>query len=117
LLVSWLIRKSKFGTGLIAIREDEDKAATVGIDTPVYKSLGFAASAVFLGMAGGVYGYYLTFIDPSGMFDIVLSVQLVLAEAGGWDPRGTSPANVDELPQPSWEDGDSGREGSVRSSR
>jgi ABC-type branched-subunit amino acid transport system ATPase component/ABC-type branched-subunit amino acid transport system permease subunit len=87
LLVSWRIRKTKFGTGLIAIREDEDKAAAAGIDTPVYKALGFAASAVFLGMAGGVYGYYLTFIDPSGMFDIILSVQIVLAVVLGG--RGT----------------------------
>jgi ABC-type branched-subunit amino acid transport system ATPase component/ABC-type branched-subunit amino acid transport system permease subunit len=87
LLVSWRIRKTKFGTGLIAIREDEDKAATVGVDTPVYKALGFAASAVFLGMAGGIYGYYLTFIDPSGMFDIILSVQIVLAVVLGG--RGT----------------------------
>jgi ABC-type branched-subunit amino acid transport system ATPase component/ABC-type branched-subunit amino acid transport system permease subunit len=86
-LVSWRIRKTKFGTGLVAIREDEDKAATVGIDTPVYKSLGFAASAVFLGMAGGVYAYYLTFLDPSGMFDIILSVQIVLAVIIGG--RGT----------------------------
>jgi len=87
LLLSWRIRKTKFGTGLIAIREDEDKAATVGVNTPVYKSLGFAASAVFLGMAGGVYGYYLTFIDPTGMFNIILSVQIVLAVILGG--RGT----------------------------
>ena len=65
--------------GLIAIREDEDKAATIGINTPVYKILGFVASAVFLGMAGGVYGYYIAFIDPAGMFNIVLSVQIILA--------------------------------------
>ena len=49
--------------------------------------LAFVASAVFLGMAGGIYGYYLTFIDPSGMFDIVLSVQIVLAVILGG--RGT----------------------------
>jgi ABC-type branched-subunit amino acid transport system ATPase component/ABC-type branched-subunit amino acid transport system permease subunit len=78
-LTSVWIRRTKFGTGLIAIREDEDKAATVGVDTPVYKVLAFVSSAVFLGMAGGIYGYYLTFIDPNGMFDIVLSVQIVLA--------------------------------------
>ena len=87
LLTSVWIRRTKFGTGLIAIREDEDKAATVGVDTPVYKVLAFVASAVFLGMAGGIYGYYLTFIDPSGMFDIVLSVQIVLAVILGG--RGT----------------------------
>ncbi|MFL5871110.1 MAG: ABC transporter permease subunit [Solirubrobacterales bacterium] len=87
ILTSVWIRRTKFGTGLIAIREDEDKAATVGVDTPVYKVLAFVASAVFLGMAGGIYGYYLTFLDPSGMFDIVLSVQIVLAVILGG--RGT----------------------------
>jgi branched-chain amino acid transport system ATP-binding protein/branched-chain amino acid transport system permease protein len=79
LALSWWIRRTKIGTGLMAIRDDEDKAATIGIDTPVYKIIGFVASAVFLGMAGGIYGYYLGFIDPTGMFDIVLSVQIVLA--------------------------------------
>ena len=87
LLLSWWIRRTKIGTGLLAIREDEDKAATIGINTPVYKIIGFVASAVFLGMAGGVYGYYLAFIDPSGMFDIVISVQIILAVVLGG--RGT----------------------------
>jgi branched-chain amino acid transport system permease protein len=79
LVTSWAIRRRKFGMGLVAIREDEDKAATVGINTPVYKILGFVASAVFVGMGGAVYGYYLTFIDPSGMFNILLSVQIILS--------------------------------------
>jgi ABC-type branched-subunit amino acid transport system ATPase component/ABC-type branched-subunit amino acid transport system permease subunit len=87
LLLSWWIRRTKLGTGLLAIREDEDKAATVGIDTPVYKIIGFMASAVFLGMAGGVYGYYIAFIDPIAMFDIVISVQIILAVILGG--RGT----------------------------
>jgi ABC-type branched-subunit amino acid transport system ATPase component/ABC-type branched-subunit amino acid transport system permease subunit len=78
-LTSWWIRRSKLGMGLIAMREDEDKAATVGISTPTYKILGFVASAVWLSMAGGVYAYYLNFIDPRGMFDIVISVQIVLS--------------------------------------
>ena len=71
LLMCWRIRRTKFGMGLIAMREDEDKAATVGVDTPIYKLLGFVASAVFVGMAGAVYGYYLAFIDPIGMFNIL----------------------------------------------
>jgi ABC-type branched-subunit amino acid transport system ATPase component/ABC-type branched-subunit amino acid transport system permease subunit len=79
LLVSWWIRRNKFGMGLIAIREDEDKAATVGVSTPTYKILAFVASAVFVGMAGGVYGYYISFIDPLGMFNILLSVQIILS--------------------------------------
>ena len=83
---SW-IRRTKFGMGLIAIREDESKAASVGVNTPIYKVLGFVASAVWIGAAGGVYAYYLTFIDPRGMFDIVVSVQVVLAVLLGG--RGT----------------------------
>jgi ABC-type branched-subunit amino acid transport system ATPase component/ABC-type branched-subunit amino acid transport system permease subunit len=79
MLMSWWIRRNKFGMGLIAIREDEDKAATVGVNTRIYKILAFAASAVFVGMAGGVYGYYLAFIDPIGMFNILLSVQIILS--------------------------------------
>jgi ABC-type branched-subunit amino acid transport system ATPase component len=79
LLMSWWIRRNKFGMGLIAIREDEDKAATVGVSTPTYKILAFAASAVFVGMAGGIYGYHIAFIDPLGMFNILLSVQIILS--------------------------------------
>ena len=79
LLSSWWIRRNKFGMGLIAIREDEDKAATVGVSTPTYKILAFASSAVFVGMAGGIYGYYIAFIDPLGMFNILLSVQIILS--------------------------------------
>jgi branched-chain amino acid transport system ATP-binding protein/branched-chain amino acid transport system permease protein len=87
LLLSWRIRRTKFGMGLVAMREDEDKAATVGVDTPVYKLLGFVASAVFVGMAGAVYGYYLAFVDPLGMFNILLSVQILLSMLLGG--RGT----------------------------
>ena len=87
LLMSWRIRRTKFGMGLVAMREDEDKAATVGVATPVYKLLGFVASAVFVGMAGAVYGYYLAFIDPIGMFNILLSVQILLSMLLGG--RGT----------------------------
>jgi branched-chain amino acid transport system permease protein len=87
LLLSWRIRRTKFGMGLIAMREDQDKATTVGINTPVYKLLGFVASAVFVGMAGAIYGYYLAFVDPLGMFNILLSVQILLSMLLGG--RGT----------------------------
>lgn len=79
LLMTWWIRRTKLGMGLIAIREDETKAATIGINLPVEKVIAFAASTVFVGMAGAVYGYYLTFIDPRGMFSILISVQIVLS--------------------------------------
>ncbi|WP_405059434.1 branched-chain amino acid ABC transporter ATP-binding protein/permease [Kribbella sp. NBC_01505] len=73
------IRRSKFGLGLVAIRDDEDKAAGIGVPTPIYKSLAFMASAVLVGVAGAIYGYYVSFLTVSTMFDIVLSLQVVLA--------------------------------------
>jgi len=79
LLMAWRIRRTKFGVGLIAMREDEDKAGAVGVNTPTYKMLAFVCSAVFVGMAGAVYGYYLTFVDPLGMLGLLLSVQIILA--------------------------------------
>ncbi|HET7143005.1 MAG TPA: branched-chain amino acid ABC transporter permease, partial [Anaerolineales bacterium] len=45
IFVSWRIRQSKFGMGLIAIREDEGKAESVGIDTMMYKVLAFGISS------------------------------------------------------------------------
>jgi ABC-type branched-subunit amino acid transport system ATPase component/ABC-type branched-subunit amino acid transport system permease subunit len=86
-LMSWWIRRTKFGTGLVAIREDEDKAGAVGVNTAVYKVLAFVASAVMIGVAGGVYAYYITFVDYRGMFNIQNSVLLVLAALLGG--RGT----------------------------
>src|SRR6266536_2091413 len=85
-LAAW-IRRSKLGAGLLAIREDEGKAAAIGIRTPAYKLIGFVVSAVLIGIAGGIDGYFLTFIDPRGMFDILISVQIVLAAMLGG--RGT----------------------------
>jgi len=85
-LAAW-IRRSKLGAGLLAIREDEGKAAAIGIRTPAYKLIGFVVSAVLIGIAGGIDGYFLTFIDPRGMFDILISVQIVLAALLGG--RGT----------------------------
>jgi ABC-type branched-subunit amino acid transport system ATPase component/ABC-type branched-subunit amino acid transport system permease subunit len=90
-LFSMWIRRSKLGAGLIAIREDERKAAAIGIHVVRYKVLSFVASAIFLGVAGGIYAYYLSFIDPRGMFDILASVSIVLAVLVGgkgtiWGP-------------------------------
>jgi len=87
LLMTWAIRRTKFGMGLIAIREDEGKAGTIGVNAPVYKLLAFGASALFVGMAGSVYGYYLSFVDPIGMFSIITSALIVLSVILGG--RGT----------------------------
>lgn len=87
IFVSWRIRQSKFGLGLIAIREDEGKAEAVGINTMLYKVLAFGISAYFMGVAGGIYSYFFTYIDPQFIFDVFTGVTMVLiAILGG---RGT----------------------------
>jgi branched-chain amino acid transport system permease protein len=86
-LFSAWIRRTKFGTGLVAIREDEGKAAAIGVDTTRFKILAYAASAFFIGIAGGVYAYFLTFLNPVGSFAILGSVMIVLSALVGG--RGT----------------------------
>ncbi|MBM2614482.1 branched-chain amino acid ABC transporter ATP-binding protein/permease [Actinoplanes sp. LDG1-06] len=78
LFSAWIAR-TKFGTGLIAIREDEGKAASIGVNTTVFKILAYAASSFFIGAAGGVYAYYQTFLNPVGAFAILGSVLIVLS--------------------------------------
>ncbi|MFD0855287.1 branched-chain amino acid ABC transporter permease, partial [Actinomadura adrarensis] len=83
---AWL-RRTKFGAGLVAIREDEGKAASIGVNTTRFKIVAYALSAFPIGAAGSVYAYYLTFINPVGSFAILGSVTIVLAALAGG--RGT----------------------------
>ena len=75
---SYRIKHSKFGLGLRAISKDEIKAESAGIDTRFYKVLAFAISAFFVGMAGAVWGEYLTYIRPNIFLVILISVNMVL---------------------------------------
>jgi branched-chain amino acid transport system permease protein len=82
LAVFWLSR-SRFGLGLIAIRENEEGAAVMGVNTTLYKVLAFMLSAAFTAAAGGIYAYYITFIDPAGVFDVVLNVKMIIMAVFG----------------------------------
>lgn len=55
---------SRFGLAINAIRDDEDKAEAMGIRTTRYKTVSWAVSAFFLGLAGGPVGLLIGFIDP-----------------------------------------------------
>ncbi|HEV7564410.1 MAG TPA: branched-chain amino acid ABC transporter permease [Microbacteriaceae bacterium] len=78
ILVSWAIRRSSFGLGLLAIRDDEDKAQSVGVPTAFYKLAAFALSAGLVAMIGGVYGYYVTYVYPQFAVDPLISIAIVL---------------------------------------
>jgi len=82
LTIFWLSR-SRFGLGLIAIRENEEGAAVLGVNTTLYKILAFMLSAAFTALAGGIYAYYITFIDPAGVFDIALNVKMIIMAVFG----------------------------------
>jgi branched-chain amino acid transport system permease protein len=76
--ISWWIRRSKFGLGLLAIRDDEDKALAVGVPTGTYKLVAFVVSAALVGMIAGVWGYYQGYIYPAFAFDPLVSISMVL---------------------------------------
>lgn len=75
---AFLVGRSRFGAGLRAIKEDEEVAQTMAIDSARLKIGAFALSALFTGMAGGIYAYYLAYIHPDIVFDINISILIVL---------------------------------------
>lgn len=80
--IFWLTR-SRFGFGLIAIREDEEGAAVMGVNTTLYKVLAFALSGFFSALAGGIHAYWITFLDPASAFDIGLNVKMIIMAVFG----------------------------------
>jgi branched-chain amino acid transport system permease protein len=78
LLVWWLIDRSRFGMGLKAIREDEDKAQALGVPTFAYKLVIFVISAFFTGLAGGMYALWFGSLDPIFQFSILVGSYMVL---------------------------------------
>jgi branched-chain amino acid transport system permease protein len=78
LLSAW-IRGSRFGLGLLAIRDDEDKAAGVGVDTWRYKFAAYVISAVPCGIAGALAGYFFSYIYPQTVFDPLVDLAIVVS--------------------------------------
>ena len=79
----WAISRSRFGYGLIAIRENEDAAAVMGINTTLYKVLAFTLSGFFSALAGGIQAYWITFLDPASAFDIILNIKMIIMAVFG----------------------------------
>ncbi|MFQ5711240.1 MAG: branched-chain amino acid ABC transporter permease [Candidatus Geothermarchaeales archaeon] len=63
-LMEYKLVKSKVGIMFRSIREDEEAAKSLGIDTVRYKLMGFVISGFFAGMMGGVYAHYLVVLIP-----------------------------------------------------
>ncbi|MFI7633596.1 branched-chain amino acid ABC transporter permease [Nonomuraea sp. NPDC049400] len=78
LLSWWYVSRSRFGAGLRAIREDEDKAESLGVPTGAYKVTAFALSALFVSLAGGLYALWFGSLDPIFVFSILIGSYMVL---------------------------------------
>lgn len=78
LLVSWLIRKNKIGFYLMAIRERDDAAKAIGINTVSTRIWAMVISAMLTSAIGTFYAMYLTFIEPDAAFSLGLSIQIAM---------------------------------------
>ncbi len=84
LYLSYFVKVSKFGLGLLAIGQNEDAAAVLGVPTPRYKALLYAVSAFLPAIAGGLYFFKGAFIQPADAFDLQLSTEaIVITMLGG----------------------------------
>jgi branched-chain amino acid transport system permease protein len=82
-LTVWWLTRSRFGFGLIAIRENEEGAVVMGVDTTRYKVIAFVLAGVFSALAGGIHAYWITFLDPESAFDITLNVKMIIMAVFG----------------------------------
>jgi branched-chain amino acid transport system permease protein len=91
--VTWLVSRSKFGFGVQAIRENEDAAASMGVDTTRYKLQAFVLAAIITGLAGALQAYLRSGVSPEddGVFQTRFNLlPLIVALVGGagtvWGP-------------------------------
>jgi branched-chain amino acid transport system permease protein len=82
-VVSWWIRHSKFGLGLLAIRDDEDRALGLGVQTSTFKLAAYVISAVFVSFAGALYTYYVGSVYPEMGFSPAFDITVALAAFSG----------------------------------
>jgi len=75
---SWWVRNSKYGLGLLAIRDDEDRALGLGVNTRPFKLTAFVLSAFFVGMVGALHAYFNGSIFPPFAFDALFDVAIAL---------------------------------------
>jgi branched-chain amino acid transport system permease protein len=73
----WLHARSRWGAACEAVRQDEDAAASMGIDVRAVKVMAFGIGAGITGIGGGLYAHHFFFIDPS-TFGFNMSIAIVL---------------------------------------
>jgi branched-chain amino acid transport system permease protein len=74
----YFISRRKLGYYLLAIREDQETAESIGINTTRYKLIALSISASLTALAGAFYANYFLFVDPTVVLPLSLSVEIVL---------------------------------------
>jgi branched-chain amino acid transport system permease protein len=81
--VAAAVERTRVGAYLAAIREDEDAAESLGVDTLRYKLVAMVLSAFLTGLGGAFYASYLFSLQPNAVFGIPLSVDIILRPVVG----------------------------------
>lgn len=79
LIIVRLIEDSRFGAYLVAVRENEDAARALGIDTTMIKLCAMTMSAALTAAAGGFYAQYFLFLDAGIAYGPWISIEALLA--------------------------------------
>jgi branched-chain amino acid transport system permease protein len=83
-LVSFLVKTSRFGLGLRAIRENEDAAEVMGVVAPSAKAWAYVLSSIFPGMIGVLYFFKNGNVEPGDAFRLHASIEtIVMVMLGG----------------------------------
>ena len=84
LAVSAYVRKRPLGFGFRCIKQNEDAANMIGINTTIFKTIAFTLSSVFVGCTGAFYASWVNYIDPEDVFEVLISVKpIVMVLLGG----------------------------------
>lgn len=82
--VTRLVLRSRFGYGLVAIRENEEAARVIGVNATAYKVSAFGLAAALTGLAGGIFAIWNSFINQELGFSLDFNIQMILmAVVGG----------------------------------
>jgi branched-chain amino acid transport system permease protein len=92
LYLSYAVKRSKFGLGLIAIGQNEDAASVLGVPAPRYKALVYSLSAFLPAIAGGLYFFKGAYIQPPDAFDLQVSTEAIVVAMLGGQGTVTGPA-------------------------
>ena len=89
---AYAIYRSKLGTGLFAIHDDEDVAEVLGVPTFRYKLLAFGLSCGLAGMAGGIQAMFISYVTVGETFSIIVPLNVVLMSVLGGTRHWLGPA-------------------------